>query len=364
MPHGPKGASLRIRLPYRSETELLSGLGRNLTRTSLFVATEVVRPTGTIVSVEVLFADGGRVLGGEAVVARERARRGMLLNFLSLDEESRALLDRVFFTPAERAERLVLGVDPGTTSTRIALAIDGRPGLVTHADGEGRSSTEALHAALLDAQAKLAVPATRAILAVPAYFTERQRAESCQLATRAGWRVEQVTSAPAALAIAYSAGRSLLRHRLCVVDFGVSKLDVAIVEVEGDDADVVACGGDAAFGAASPNAGSRLDRLEQVVRGVLSGARLTPRAIDDLVLGGGMAHLPEVRERLSTCLGRTPPDDLDPRSAVAFGAALLGESYAQDGAWRVNDLVPEEPAGPTLYVPELEVETAGEARAS
>jgi molecular chaperone DnaK (HSP70) len=108
--------------------------------------------------------------------------------------------------------------------------------------------------------------------------------------------------------------------------------------------EVVACGGDAAFGAANAEDDGLLDRLERVVRAVLVGAGLTPRAIDGLILGGGFAYHPKVRQRLSEGLGRTPPDDLDPGSAVAFGAALLGESGA-DG-WHVRDLVPVDPAEP------------------
>ena len=357
MPHSPKGASLRIRLPYRSEVELLSGLGRNLSATSLFVATEVARPAGTIVSLEVLFSDGRRVLGGEAVVAKEapRARPGMLLRFLTLDGESRALLDRAFATPTEQAERLVLGLDPGSTCTRIALAIDGRPGLITQIVGEGYSSAETFRSALLDAREKLSLPVSRAVLVTPAYFTERQRAALSELASDAGWRIEQVTSAPVALAVAYAAGRSLPRHRLCVVDFGASKLDVAIVEVEGEEVEIIACGGNANFGAIHIEEAGLLDRLERVVHGVLLNARLTPRALDGLILGGGMSHVPAVRQRLSMGLGHAPPDDLDPDSAVVFGAALLGESQGREDGWQVSDLIPGE--SPVPPAPLSAVET-------
>jgi hypothetical protein len=342
MPQGAKGASLRIRLPYRSDAELISGLGPNLTSTTLFVTTDVVRPTGTIVALQLVDGDGRRVLNGEAVVAKAlpRARPGMLLRFLSLDGESRAFLDRAYQSPDEQAERLVLGVDAGTIAIRLALAIDGRPGLVTRALRDGSSDVEALRAALVDARDKLGLPVTRAVFAVPAYFTERQRAAVSERAQSAGWRVERTVSAPSALAIAFAAGRGLPRRRLLVVDLGASKLDIGIVEVEGDDVEVVACGGDSAFAAASTTDAGLLDRLDSVVRGVLSGASLTAKALDGLVLGGGLAHLPAVRERLQQRLGRAPVEELDPDTAGCFGAALLGDAGA---GWNVSDLLPEEP---------------------
>jgi uncharacterized protein (TIGR02266 family) len=355
MPQCPKGLSLRIRLPYRSEAELLAGHGRNLSRTSMFVATESVRPAGTVVSLEVVLADGRSVLRGDAVVAKEapRARAGMLLRFLTLDDPSRALLERAFTTPAEQAGKLVLGLDPGATATRVALIKDGRPTSVTRRPAEEVPRPDALLATLLDARRELSLPVTRAVMAVPAHLGDRQRSAFCEDAQAAGWRIEQVVSAPIALAVAHAAGRGLPRRRLCVVDFGARKLDVSIVEVEGDEVAVLACGGDAALVDAAAGVDPP-DRLEGVVRRVLVGAGLTPGGIDALVLGGGLAGRPEVRQRLGDGFGWTP-EELDLEWGVAFGAALIGGSLVRPDGLSVSDLVPQEilaePTSPLARTP-------------
>jgi len=348
MPQATKGLSLRVRLPYQSEAELLAGYGRHLSRNDIFVATDNVRPTGTVVSLEVLLQAGEPVLRGDAVVAKQppQPRPGMLLRFLTLDPGSRALLERAFATPEEQAERLVLGVDLGTTAARVALSREGRPAMVAIAAGENRSRAEALRDALAAARKKLALPVSRAVIVVPAYFHEGQRSILREAAAEAGLRVEQLVSAPMALALGHAAGRALPRRRLCVIDFGAHKLDVAIVQVEGDEVEVVACGGDAAFGAtvgADP-----IDHLERVVRSVLVGAGLTPGAIDTLVLGGGRAQPHDLQRRLAEGFGRASIDTPDPETAAAFGAALLGESLAVPDGLQVSDLVPAEPPTPPL----------------
>ncbi len=357
MPHGPKGLSLRVRLPYASEAEFLEGYGRNLSRSAIFVATESVRPAGTILALEVALADGRSLLHGDAVVAKEapRARAGMLLRFLSLDGTSRALLDRAFTSPAEQAEAQILGIDPGCTAVRIALSRDGQPVPVTRGPGQEVSRADAFRTALLEARRALALPVARAVLAVPAHLGDRQREAVRDVAQDAGWRIEQVVSAPTAVAVAFAAGRSLPRRRLCVIDFGVRKLDVSIVEVEGDEVSVIACGGDATFGVES------LDRLERIVLGVLVGARLTTRSIDALVLGGGMARNPDVRLRLSEEFRRAP-EELDLEWSVAFGAALIGASLARPEGLSVNDLIPEEAPAATIPTP-AEPPARAEARA-
>jgi hypothetical protein len=363
MPQGSKGLSLRVRLPYRSEEELLGGLGgfgRSLSRTSMFVATESAKPAGTMVSLDVVIADGRSVLRGEAVVTNEvpRGRPGMWLRFIELDAHGREFLDRAFSTRAERAERVVLGVDPGATATRVAMVKDGRVAPV--ARGPGADESGAFRATLATARDQLELPIARAVLAVPAHFGQRQREAMRESAAAAGWRVEQVVSAPTAIAVAYAAGRALPRRRLCVIDFGSRKLDVSIVEAEGDEVGVLACGGDASF-AVSASGTELLDRMERVVRNVLAGAQLTPKALDVLVLGGAMARLPEVRERLVGGLGHAP-EEIDAEWGVAFGAALIGEAHTRPDGVSVNDLVPESAAEDALPASEAAA-SEGAARA-
>ncbi len=90
--------------------------------------------------------------------------------------------------------------------------------------------------------------ATRAVLCVPAFFDSRQRAALREAAERAGLTVLRMLNAPAAATLAYGHGRGLARKRVLVVDLGGGGLEVSVIQVTGDDLEVVTTGSDPTLG--------------------------------------------------------------------------------------------------------------------
>lgn len=233
--------------------------------------------------------------------------------------------------------------------------------------------------------------ATRAVICAPTHFTERQRAALREAATLAGLDAQRIVTAPAAAALAYGQGRGLARKRVLVVDLGGGGLEVCVVQVTGDDLEVITTGGDPSVGgmdfdariaealandlasqgiprpehaldwgplrAAAESAKVALSEREQVdvtlssgtvsplsrermetltadlaqrvtavVREVLESNALSPQGLDAVLLVGGQGRTPLVRRRLEESLGVPVRDDVDPRGAVALGAALLGQA--------------------------------------
>ncbi|MHB8416621.1 MAG: Hsp70 family protein [Myxococcales bacterium] len=327
MAEGVKPVAIRVRLPYPGEKEFAEGYQSHVSRVGIFVVTDRPWAVGSWLSFEFLLASGQVVLRGQAMVARQvkpapGVRPGMALRFLELDDDSHRFLDRICPPPASAPRDWVLGIDVGTTSTRVALVRNGRAELVplgregvipsaVAIDAQGRLLVgarakalgvaepahvvtgakrwlgrrfepaaagrapfrlvaderqemaaclrgqtlpltricgEILRQARNLAQDALGTQIQRAVIGVPAYFTERQRAALRRAALLAGFSVDMLVSEPAAAAAAYAAGKLLPRRRLAVVDFGGGTFDATVLEVEGDQLEVVATGGDSFFG--------------------------------------------------------------------------------------------------------------------
>ncbi|WP_347402429.1 Hsp70 family protein [Corallococcus macrosporus] len=233
---------------------------------------------------------------------------------------------------------------------------------------------------------------TRAVLCAPSHFTERQRAALREAATMAGLDVPRVLTNSAAAALAYAHGRGLARKRVLVVDLGGGGLEVCVVQVTGDDLEVVTTGGDPTLGGMDfdgriaealvsdlseqghprpehpldwgplrtlaestkeslstkdsvevtlpTGPGPTLDRervealtadlaqrVVSVTREVLESNALSPQGLDAVLLVGGQSRAPLVRRRLEESLGvPVREDDVDARTAVVRGAALLGHA--------------------------------------
>jgi molecular chaperone DnaK len=96
----------------------------------------------------------------------------------------------------------------------------------------------------------LGAECSRAVLATPAYFNDHQRQALIESARLAGFEVLRLINEPTAVALAFAAGRSLARKRVLVYDLGGGTFDVSIVEMTGDDVEVVSAGGDSFLGGA------------------------------------------------------------------------------------------------------------------
>ncbi|MFY2561434.1 TIGR02266 family protein [Corallococcus terminator] len=90
--------------------------------------------------------------------------------------------------------------------------------------------------------------ATRAVICAPTHFTDRQRAALRDAATLAGLDAQRILTAPAAAALAHGHGRGMARKRVLVVDLGGGGLGVCVVQVTGDDLEVITTGGDPMVG--------------------------------------------------------------------------------------------------------------------
>jgi uncharacterized protein (TIGR02266 family) len=89
---------------------------------------------------------------------------------------------------------------------------------------------------------------SRAVLCVPAYFDDRQRAAMREAGTLAGLNVLRILNAPSAAALAFGHERGLARKRILVVELGGGGLDVSVVQLTGDDLEVITTGGDPTVG--------------------------------------------------------------------------------------------------------------------
>ena len=112
------------------------------------------------------------------------------------------------------------------------------PELAAHLLRELKSATTAF----------LGHEATRAVLCVPAHFDDRQRAAMREAGSLAGLDVLRILNAPSAAALAFGHERGLARKRLLVVELGGGGLDVSVVQLTGDDLEVITTGGDPTVG--------------------------------------------------------------------------------------------------------------------
>ena len=261
-----------------------------------------------------------------------------------------------------------------------------RLGLVVSPDPEGEVQVElsgratpvrTLAAALLKdirraASEKLGAEVHRAVLGVPAWFTHRQRRALSAAARDAGLEVVQLLNEPSAVALAFAHGKGLARKRVLVYDFGGGAFDAAVIELTGDDLEVVSTGGDDALGGldfdsavleahgggtaalrqrveaarvalseadsvsfgAQPLARATVETTVaplvehslKLTHAVLESAKLTPQGLDAVVATGGLFQMPLVRARLEAALGRVRAPQIMDEGAVAVGAALYGHA--------------------------------------
>jgi len=95
-----------------------------------------------------------------------------------------------------------------------------------------------------DAEAYLGEPVTEAVVSVPAYFSESQRAATKRAAALAGLKVERLINEPSAAAVAGHIGEGA-EDKVCMVfDLGGGTLDVSLVERFENVVSVTAVSGD------------------------------------------------------------------------------------------------------------------------
>jgi molecular chaperone DnaK len=173
----------------------------------------------------------------------------------------------------------------------------GTDDVVSMGDGATYSPAEVsamiLRALKERAEKKLGTAVRRAVITVPAYFSDRQRQATRDAGAIAGLEVVRILNEPTAAALAYGAGRNGA-STLLVYDLGGGTFDVSLVRIDNDVTEVLASHGNNHLG------GDDFDRL--VVDSIL--ARLPgdlKRAIeaDRRAMSRIVRAAEEARKRLS-----------------------------------------------------------------
>jgi molecular chaperone DnaK len=130
--------------------------------------------------------------------------------------------------------------------------VEGEDGLAAVRLAGQRVSLEEVAALVLQqvrgvAQDHLGEEVNRAVITVPAYFTERQRAAVRRAGALAGLHVERILNEPTAAALAFAHGKRL-RQRILVYDLGGGTFDASVLELQDEVYEVVSTAGDTFLG--------------------------------------------------------------------------------------------------------------------
>ena len=179
--------------------------------------------------------------------------------------------------------------------------------------------------ALLRAEIEEALgrPVRDVMFVVPSWFSYRDRlllAESAQLG---GLRALQILHATSAACASFAQERGLARKRVLVLHAEPAHFEAAIIQVTGDDLEVISTQGALPLGEAVG-----LDQLVDVTRAVLTAAGASIESLDEVVRFGDPTALARAAPPLAELLGRPLPEPLDDAAAVR-GAALLGHAHTE-----------------------------------
>lgn len=135
-----------------------------------------------------------------------------------------------------------------------SFALAGRPGEPARVRlREQELTPEEISACILRklrAQAEQAMgqPVARAVITVPAYFNDAQRAATKRAGELAGFAVERIVNEPTAAALAYGLDRGKDHTRIAVYDFGGGTFDLSILELNGGVFQVLSTNGNTRLG--------------------------------------------------------------------------------------------------------------------
>ena len=97
------------------------------------------------------------------------------------------------------------------------------------------------------AQGQLQKEINKAVVTVPAYYSDNQRQAVKEAGALAGLKVERIVSEPTAAAIAYGFNKDL-DQKILVFDLGGGTFDISVLHLKGNDFNVLATGGDTFLG--------------------------------------------------------------------------------------------------------------------
>ncbi len=220
------------------------------------------------------------------------------------------------------------------------------------------------------AERALGVEVCEAVITVPAYFNDAQRAATKRAGELAGLEVRRILSEPTAAALAYGLDKLGEHSKIAVYDLGGGTFDISVLELAAGVFQVLSTHGDTQLGGDDLDAavgkllvektggifsrkdakdakeklteadeidvgGAQISRDEMeracapVVertrnhcRRALSDANLTAADLDAVILVGGATRMPLVRRLVAEIFGQEPNTSQHPDEAVAIGAVL------------------------------------------
>jgi len=176
------------------------------------------------------------------LVVGQNAKGQLLFNPQQTVHGAKRLVGRAFDSPAVQS---ILHKFPFPV-------VAGEDGLCAVRLGPVTLSLEQVQALILRevrevAQAHLGEPVNRAVITVPAFYSERQREAVRRAGGIAGLHVERILNEPTAAALAYAYGRDV-RERVLVYDLGGGTFDASVLELEANVYEVISTGGDTFLG--------------------------------------------------------------------------------------------------------------------
>jgi molecular chaperone DnaK len=109
-------------------------------------------------------------------------------------------------------------------------------------------SAEVLKKLKCDAENSFGEPVTRAVITVPAYFNDSQRAATKRAGELAGFTVERILNEPTAAALAYGLDKLKEKSKIAVYDLGGGTFDLSILELNEGIFQVLATNGNTRLG--------------------------------------------------------------------------------------------------------------------
>ena len=203
----------------------------------------------------------GVVEGGFPIILADEENERLLPSAVFWKDDGTPLVGR----PAMRAR----AAHPGRVITSVKRLLGRRPGelpwhppypVVKNAEGKlavdtatGPRTVEEVSAEILRrlveiARGRLGRECRRAVITVPAYFGEAQRAATKRAAERAGLEVARILNEPTAAALAYGQDRAGGRRRIAVYDFGGGTFDLSVLELRDGVFQVLSTRGDTRLG--------------------------------------------------------------------------------------------------------------------
>jgi molecular chaperone DnaK len=194
-------------------------------------------------------AEGGRTTPSVVAIAKNGERLvGTLAKRQAVTNPKNTIYGIKRFM-GHRFEDAAVQRDREIVPYEVKAGTDG--GVVVHL-GEKDHRPEEVSAMILsklkaDAEAKLGEKITEAVITVPAYFDDAQRAATKAAGEVAGLEVKRIINEPTAAALAYGFNKKK-DEKIVVFDFGGGTFDVSVLEVGDDVIEVKSTDGDSHMG--------------------------------------------------------------------------------------------------------------------